>query len=79
MVEGSYKILTFLQIAAAEDLLELTRELKEMWLFGPLRRIHEGEGEGKMDQDSKVVGGLIEEILQKQLESTKVGTELPRI
>jgi hypothetical protein len=43
----------------------LTRELKEMWLFGPLRGIGEGEGEGKMDEDSKVVGEMVEKLIKK--------------
>jgi hypothetical protein len=44
----------------------LTRELKEMWLFGPLRGIGEGEGEGKMDEDSKQVGAIVDTILKKK-------------
>jgi len=53
------------QVRAAEDLLQLTRELKEMWLFGPLRGIGEGEGEGKMDEDSKKVGEMVEALLKR--------------
>jgi len=52
-------------VRAAEDLLQLTRELKEMWLFGPLRGIGEGEGEGGMDEDSKKVGEMVEALLQR--------------
>ncbi|CAG8955057.1 hypothetical protein HYFRA_00007071 [Hymenoscyphus fraxineus] len=55
-------------VKAAEDLLKLTRELKELWLFGPLRGIGEGEGEGKMDEDSVKVGGMLESILRKDIE-----------
>ncbi|PBP19794.1 hypothetical protein BUE80_DR009385 [Diplocarpon rosae] len=54
-----------LLVRAAEDLLQLTRELKELWLFGPLREIKEGEGEGQMDEDSQRVGELVEGILEK--------------
>jgi hypothetical protein len=39
--------------------------LKELWLFGPLRGIGEGEGEGKMDEDSKVVGEMVEKLIKK--------------
>jgi hypothetical protein len=46
----------------------LTRELKELWLGGPLRKIGEGEGEGKIDVDSKRVGELVESILSKSSE-----------
>ncbi|KAE9367853.1 hypothetical protein N431DRAFT_429167 [Stipitochalara longipes BDJ] len=54
-------------VRAAEDLLQLTRELKEMWLFGPLRGIGEGEGEGKMDEDAKKVGEMVEALLKRTL------------
>jgi Surfeit locus protein 5 subunit 22 of Mediator complex len=53
------------KVRAAEDLLQLTRELKEMWLFGPLRGIGEGEGEGKMDEDSRKVGEMVEALLKR--------------
>jgi hypothetical protein len=53
------------QVRAAEDLLQLTRELKEMWLFGPMRGIGEGEGEGKIDEDSKTVGEMVEALLRR--------------
>ena len=43
----------------------MTRELKEMWLFGPLRGIGDGEGEGKMDEDSQKVGKMVEALLKK--------------
>ncbi|KUJ07084.1 uncharacterized protein LY89DRAFT_691891 [Mollisia scopiformis] len=52
-------------VRASEDLLQLTRELKELWLFGPLRGIKEGEGEGKMDEDSIKVGEMVEALLKK--------------
>ncbi|KAG4440106.1 hypothetical protein IFR05_004403 [Cadophora sp. M221] len=52
-------------VRATEDLLQLTRELKELWLFGPLRGIKEGEGEGQIDVDSQKVGELVEAVLKK--------------
>ncbi|KAF8848630.1 hypothetical protein BDZ45DRAFT_681111 [Acephala macrosclerotiorum] len=58
-------------VRGAEELLQLTRELKEMWLFGPLRGIKEGEGEGKMDEDSVKVGEMVEALLKK----TSVGSD----
>jgi hypothetical protein len=66
--DGGLK-LTSTQVTAAEDLLQLTRELKEMWLFGPLRGIGEGEGEGTMDDDSRQVGEMVEAVLRKDAES----------
>lgn len=53
-------------VRATEDLHVLTRELKELWLFGPLRKIGEGEGEGSIDQDSVRVGELLEELIEKK-------------
>jgi len=48
-----------LQVKAAEDLLKLTRELKELWLAGPLRGIGEGEGDENMVDNAKKVQELI--------------------
>lgn len=59
------------QTSAAEDILKLTRELKELWMFGPLRGIGEGEGEGEMEADSKRVAELIEKQLEKKHEQEK--------
>ncbi|KAG4414785.1 hypothetical protein IFR04_012057 [Cadophora malorum] len=55
-------------VRATEDLLQLSRELKELWLFGPLRGIKEGEGEGQMDVDSQKVGELVEAALKRAAE-----------
>jgi len=52
-------------IHAAEDLLRLTRELKEMWLFGPLRGLGEGEEDGKMGEDVRKVGEMVETLLNE--------------
>ncbi|TGO38196.1 hypothetical protein BHYA_0080g00440 [Botrytis hyacinthi] len=57
--------------SAAEDLLKLTRELKECWIFGSLRGIGEGEGDGEMETDSKKVAELIEKQLEKKHEQEK--------
>lgn len=42
----------------------MSRELKEMWLFGPLRGIGEGEGGETIDEDSKKVGEVVEALLR---------------
>jgi len=44
-----------------------------MWLFGPLRGIGEGEGEGKMDEDSIKVGEMVESLLKKKSEGPAAG------
>ncbi|KAF4638051.1 hypothetical protein G7Y89_g6 [Cudoniella acicularis] len=61
-------------VKTTQDLLQLSRELKELWLFGPLRDIGEGEGEGSMDVDSVRVGQLAENILRKDAESTNAAS-----
>lgn len=48
-----------------EDLLRLTRELKELWLAGPLRGIGEGEGDGDMVANSEQVRVLVDSITKK--------------
>jgi hypothetical protein len=53
------------EVQAAEDLLQLTRELKELWLAGPLRQIGEGENDDKMAEDSNRVREMVEDILNK--------------
>lgn len=45
--------------------MQLTRELKELWLAGPLRKIGEGENDDKMAEDSKKVRQMVEDILNK--------------
>lgn len=53
------------QVQAAEELLQLTRELKELWLAGPLRKVGEGENDDKMAEDSKKVRHMVEDILNQ--------------
>ncbi|KAI9782318.1 MAG: hypothetical protein M1816_001931 [Peltula sp. TS41687] len=60
-------------VRAAEDLLSLTRALKEAWLFGRLNTIGqrgEGDGEGQQGQDGSD-GGMdaraAEQILERLL------------
>lgn len=42
----------------------MTRELKEMWLFGALRKIGEGEEEGSMAEDSEKVLEMVQTLLK---------------
>lgn len=46
----------------------MTRELKELWLAGPLRDIGEGEGDGDMVENAKKVQELIDGITKKARE-----------
>jgi hypothetical protein len=43
----------------------LTRELKELWLAGPLRGIGEGEDDGDMAANSYKVKALVDSITKK--------------
>jgi hypothetical protein len=46
-------------VRAAEDILSLTRSLKEAWMFGQLDTIGEGEAAGRMAESARaVVEGL---------------------
>ncbi|ELR04880.1 hypothetical protein GMDG_07105 [Pseudogymnoascus destructans 20631-21] len=53
-------------IRAAQDLLSLTREMKELWLFGPLRGLGEGEEGGSIDDNSKRVVEMVEAMIQER-------------
>lgn len=48
--------------------MKLTREMKELWLFGPIRGIGEKEIEGKMDEDSKKVGAEVHELIAEKMD-----------
>lgn len=61
------------KIKAAEDLLKLSRELKELWLFGPLRELGEGEMNMQMDEDVEGVDKLARSVLDSV---NKVGGRL---
>ncbi|KFZ09456.1 hypothetical protein V502_08735 [Pseudogymnoascus sp. VKM F-4520 (FW-2644)] len=53
-------------IRAAQDLLSLTREMKELWLFGPLRGLGEGEEGGSIDDNSKRVVEMVEAMIHER-------------
>jgi hypothetical protein len=54
-----------LQVKAIEDLHRLTRDLKELWLAGPLRSIGEGEDDGDMADNATEVQKLVDGITNK--------------
>ncbi|TVY54496.1 hypothetical protein LSUE1_G010088 [Lachnellula suecica] len=62
-------------VRGAEDLLRLSRELKELWLFGSLRDVGEGEGEGKIDEDAAKVGEILKEKLRADAEDGVSGAK----
>lgn len=54
-------------IKSTEELLTLTRQLRELWVVGPLRKPGEGEAEAAASIDDSVeqVVGLLNELRQK--------------
>lgn len=52
------------QIRAAEDILSLTRSLKEAWLFGQLNTLGESQVATKTDGDAKAVAEGLETLLK---------------
>lgn len=46
-------------IRAAQDILSLTRQMQETWLFGKLDTIGESKVERRTEEDVKVVAGLL--------------------
>jgi hypothetical protein len=69
------------QVRAAEDLLKLTRELKEYWLMEPLRELNEGEKEtaAKMTEDAARVAELFEKFGKKMHLMNRKATESENI
>ncbi|KAI9874990.1 MAG: hypothetical protein M1830_009051 [Pleopsidium flavum] len=55
-------------IRAAEDILSLTRSLKEAWLFGQLNTLGESKAALKTDEDAKVVAEGLQRLLKGQEE-----------
>jgi hypothetical protein len=53
--------------------MSLTRELKEMWLFGPLRSLNEGEARAnaQIDEDARAVANLIDDLTKKDGDEEK--------
>ena len=47
----------------------MSRELKELWLAGPLRGIGEGEGDGAMAENAKRVQELVEHVTKVAIET----------
>lgn len=60
-------------IRAAEEVMVLTRELKDLWLFGGLDTLHRGEksaADTAMEADAKVVYEFMSKMVNDRGEST---------
>ena len=58
--------LTCSKVKAAEDILSLTRSLKEMWLFGQLDTIGESKAEAETDKHARSVAERLRRIIEKE-------------
>lgn len=47
------------QIRTSEEILSLTRQMQELWLFGQLKTLEKGELQERIDQDAKEVAALL--------------------
>lgn len=54
-----------MQVRSAEDLLSLSRSLKEMWIFGKLDTLRgEDNGKEQLDGDVKAVAEGLDRVLR---------------
>lgn len=55
-------------IHAAEEYLTFNRQLKELWLFGNIRELGEGEEEdvGGINTNAKTVASMVEQLIQNK-------------
>jgi Surfeit locus protein 5 subunit 22 of Mediator complex len=68
--------LPYPQIRAAEDLLSLTRQMQELWLFGQLDTLGKSVVEEKTEADARRVAELIQTLVRR--EEVKEGGEAGR-
>ncbi|KAF1987961.1 hypothetical protein K402DRAFT_392242 [Aulographum hederae CBS 113979] len=53
-------------IRAAEEVLTLTREMQELWLFGHLDTLGKGDAERQTEEDAKKVTEVLEKLVRSQ-------------
>ncbi|KAF2763558.1 hypothetical protein EJ05DRAFT_472453 [Pseudovirgaria hyperparasitica] len=53
-------------VRVAEDTLQLTRQLQELWLFGTLDTLGKSEVELKTEEDAKAVAEGIEKLVKSE-------------
>ncbi|KAI9780461.1 MAG: hypothetical protein M1839_006735 [Geoglossum umbratile] len=53
-------------VRSAEDILSLTRSLKEAWLFGQLNSVGGTQGTPQTDDDARAVGEALQRLLKLQ-------------
>lgn len=55
--------LTNLQIRTSEEILTLTRQMQELWLFGQLKTLEKSDVQGRIDGDAKEVAELLAKLV----------------
>jgi len=60
-----------LQIRASEDILSLTRQMQELWLFGQLKTLETDDGPVKGDEDTKAVADLLAQLTKADSNGVK--------
>jgi hypothetical protein len=55
-------LLTMTQIRAAEDLLTLIHQMKEIWLFGKLDTTSRSKVQEQTEEDAKAIVALLEQL-----------------
>ena len=67
------------QVRTAEEVLSLTRQMQELWLFGQLKTLEVSDVQTKIDDDARAVAGLLGQLseLHKQSGAAGAVTEQP--
>ena len=59
-------MLTVSQIRASEDLLTLTRQMQELWVFGKLDTLRKTDAKDETTGDVKAVAEMVTKMLKKR-------------
>jgi len=63
------------QIRASEDLLTLTRQMQELWLFGQLKTLDKNDIQGRIDADAKEVAEMLAVLVGGEQEGNAMKVE----
>ncbi|KAF2456359.1 mediator complex, subunit Med22 [Lineolata rhizophorae] len=53
-------------VRIAEDVLALTRQMQEMWLFGKLKTVGQSEAEKRTEENARVVTELLRKLTEER-------------
>jgi hypothetical protein len=56
---SQYTLTPHYQIRTSEDILTLTRQMQELWLFGQLKTLDKNDIQGRIDADAKEVAEML--------------------